>query len=69
MAKTFHNFFIHKSIQVTKIANHAGMAIDLAAHGHFQRVIMAVSMGIVAFAVDGAVFFRRHGITMQPVRR
>ena len=42
-------------IEIDQITHHPGIRTDLTADGHFERVVMAVPMRIVAFPVGGAV--------------
>ena len=42
-------------IKISKVADHPGFRIDLAADGHVQGIIVAVPMRVVALAVNGAV--------------
>ena len=42
--------------------------VDLAADGDFEGVVVAVSVGVVAFAVGGEIFFGGHFGAVQAVR-
>ncbi len=49
--EALENFAFHEAIQIDEIADHAGLVVHLPAHRDFQRVVVAVSIRIVAFAV------------------
>ena len=66
--KVGEHFPFHKAVEIGEIANHAGALVNGAADGDFQSVIVAVTVRIVALAVDSAVFVGRHLCTVQPMR-
>ena len=65
----FDHLFVHKGIQVGKIRNHPGGRVDRAREEHFDGVVVAVAIRVVALAVDPAVFFFSQLHAMQAVRR
>ena len=67
MIEAFENFAVHKAVQISQIANHAGALIDRTANRDFERVVVAVPVGIVALAVRRRIFCIRHGLAMQPM--
>jgi len=69
VAETGQHFPFDKTIQIAQVADHAGLFIDRAAHCHFDGVIVAVTEGIVAFAVGRLILFFRHGIAVKTMRR
>src|SRR5258708_2872040 len=62
------HFFFDKTIQVDQVADHASAIVHRAAHRYFQSVVVSVSMGIIAFSIDGAIFFGREFAAVQAVR-
>ena len=47
------HFPFDESVEIDEVADHAGGGIDRAADGDFEGVVVAVSVGVVAFAVGG----------------
>ncbi len=66
---TREHFPFDDAVEIHQIADHARGLVDRAADGHLERVIVAVPVRVVAFAVSGKIFFGGHVRTMQPVRR
>src|SRR5437879_2131822 len=66
--ETSDNFPLHTFVQINQIADHARTLIHLPAEGDFERVVMPVSMRIIALAVGHAIFFAGHRIAVQAVR-
>ena len=62
------HFPFDELIEVDKIADHAGSGIHWAADGDFERIVVSVPEGIIAFAVGGTVFGLRHLLAMQAMR-
>ena len=60
---------MHKRIEIHQIANHAGTGIDSARNRDLHGIIVAVTVRIVALAIDGLVLRGRHFLAMQPVGR
>src|SRR5581483_4402517 len=58
-----------KMIEIHKIADHSRARIYLAADGYFKRVVMTVTIGIIALAVRAAIFLLRQLLAVQAVRR
>ena len=59
---------MHKGIQINQVADHAGPGIDPARHRDLHGIIVAVTVRIVALAIDGLVLRGGHFIAMQPMR-
>jgi len=59
---------LHAAIEVSQIADHSRDWIDLAAYRYLYDIVMAVAMGIAAFAIDGAILFLGIGIGVQAMR-
>ena len=57
-----------EGIEVGEVADHAGCGIDLAAEGDLHGVVVAVAVGVVAFAEDVAVLRCVVGLGVQAVR-
>ncbi len=69
MVVAFEDLGAHEAIQIDQIADHAGLLIDRSTDGYFDGVVVTVSVGIIALAIGRAVFFLRHFVAMQAVRR
>ena len=52
------HFAVHDFFELFEIDDEAGAGIDFAFYRDFERVVVAVAVGVVAFAEDAAVFFR-----------
>ncbi len=61
-------FFVREGVEVGEVGHHAGGGVDRAAHGYFDDVVVAVAVGVVAFAEDGAVLLVGVGRGVQAVR-
>ena len=59
---------MHEAVEVDQIADHARLIIDGPTHRDFDHVVVAVSVGIVALAIDRAVFFFGKLLAVQAVR-
>jgi hypothetical protein len=53
--EAFQNFASHKSVQIHQIANHPGALIDRAADCDLKRVVVAVSVGVVALSISRSI--------------
>src|SRR5712692_29238 len=53
------NFARHDFFELLEIDDKAGAGVDLTFYCDFERVVMAVTIGIVALAKDAAILFRR----------
>jgi hypothetical protein len=62
------HFPFDNSVEIKQVADHSGLIVDLAAYGDFKSVVVAVSVGIVAFTVGGLIFVGGHARTVQAVR-
>ncbi|MCU1304774.1 MAG: hypothetical protein JWQ87_5058 [Candidatus Sulfotelmatobacter sp.] len=62
------DFPFDEAIEIGEIADHAGVLVDGAADRHFDSVVVAVSVGVVALAVGGLILFWRHRFAVQAVR-
>ena len=45
------HFPFHETVEIGEVADHASLLIDRSADCDFDRVVVAVAVGIVAFAV------------------
>ena len=66
--KPFDDLRVHEAIQLDQVANHARTFIHRPADCDLQPVVMAVSVGIIAFAISGRVLRGRHAVAVQAVR-
>src|ERR1700760_3730703 len=57
-----------EGIQITKIRDHARYRIDRTRKSELNRVVMPVTIRIIAFAKRRAILLRRKRVNMQPVR-
>ena len=69
MVVALEDCVVHKAIQIDQIADHAGLVIDRPADGDLDHVVVPMSVRIIALAIGRAVFFRRHLVAVQAVRR
>ena len=53
------HFPFDEAVEIDQVADHAGLFVDRAADGDFDDVVVAVSVGIVAFAVGVLILFGR----------
>jgi hypothetical protein len=58
---------LNRAIKIDEIADHASAFIYRPANGHFESVVVAMSVRVVALAVSGHVLLAGHGIAMQPM--
>src|SRR5438876_12124970 len=66
--ETLQDGAIHKRVQSGKIADHSGTGIHLTANGYLQGVVVPVTVGVVAFAVNFLVLLWRKLIAVQAMR-
>ena len=66
--ETVEQICSREGIEVGEIADHAGGGIDRAAEGDFDGVVVAVAIGVIALAVDGAILLRGVGVGVQAMR-
>src|SRR5216683_1043361 len=66
--ETSDNFPPYTFVQINQVADHSRTLIHLPAYRDFERVVMPVSMRIIALAVGRLVLRLRHPLTVQPVR-
>ena len=59
----------HRCVEIDQAADHAGRGVHLPAYGDFERVIMAVPVRVITFAIDRAIVFRRQLVAVQAMRR
>ena len=57
----------HQLIERGQIHHHAGLRVHRPPDQHLHHVVVPVTVGIVAFAIDGLVFFHWKRISVQPV--
>ena len=66
MIEVIDHFPVHQLLEPFQIDDEAGALVHRARYGDFERVIVPVSMRIVAFAEDALVLFRRKfGIVIE----
>ena len=46
-------------LQLHEVQHHAGLGVGFTAHGHLEHIVVAVPVGVIAFAEDAAVLLRR----------
>src|ERR1035438_412552 len=68
MIVAIEDLISHETVEVDEVADHSGLSADLSADCDFDRVVVAVSVRIIALAIRGAVFGLRHLVAMQAVR-
>src|SRR5689334_13918429 len=66
--KAFEDVAPDALVKIDEIADHACVSVHLTADGDFKRVIMPVTVRVVAFAVGCPIFFGRHLLAMQAMR-
>ena len=54
MIEAVEQISLCECIEIGEVADHAGGGIDRAAEGDLHDVVVAVAVGVVALAVDGA---------------
>lgn len=52
MVQVLHDRVVHVVLQVGNVHHHAGLRIDGATQRNLDRVVVSMSVGVVAFAVD-----------------
>jgi len=62
------HFPAHEAIEIDQVANHTCILIDWPADRDFEKIVMAMSVGIVAFAINFTVFFVGQVGAVKPVR-
>ena len=60
---------VDEPIEINQITDHAGLVVDPTADGDFDRVVVPMSVGVIAFSVGVAVFFLGHFVAVQAMRR
>ena len=55
------HLFFNAFVEVNEIADHPRRLLNRAADGHFEGVVVPVSMGVVALAVGLLILLGRHG--------
>src|SRR4051812_42101417 len=59
MVHGIENFAMHYLFQLLEVDDEARLRVDFPFHRNFERVVVAVAVGIVALAKKAKVFFRR----------
>ena len=62
------DFAVHDFFELFEIDDEAGAGIDFTFHRDFEGVVVAVAVGVIAFAEDAAVFVRREAGIVVIVR-
>jgi hypothetical protein len=68
VVKAVDHVLLYATVQVGQIANHPGNRIHAAADCHLYYIVMPVTVGIAAFAVDRAIFFLAVSLRVQTMR-
>ena len=68
MVHGVEDFAVHDFFELLEVDDEAGAGIDFAFDRDFERVVVAVAVGVVAFAEDAAVFFRSEAGIVVVVR-
>ena len=68
MIEAVDNFPLTATIQIDQVADHPGLRIDLPAHRDFDRVVMAVPVGVIALPIHRLVLFIGERVAVQSVR-
>ena len=68
MVKALYDLALRKAVKVGQIADHSGRRINLSTDRDFYGVVMAVSVGVIAFAVEGLVLGVSRISKVQAVR-
>src|SRR3954471_15026997 len=69
VVEALQHLFFDKLIEIHKVADHACARIYLPADGYFKRIVMTVTIGVVALAVRATIFIFRQLLAVQAVRR
>jgi len=62
------HFSFDETVEIDEIADHTGALVNWAADGDFEKIVMPMSIRIVAFAKGYTIFFIGHVGAVQPVR-
>ena len=65
MVKAIEEICLRERIEVCEVADHAGSGVDPTAQGDLHGVVVTVSVGVIAFTEDGAVFGRIVGVRVE----
>ena len=57
MVETLHNGIVHHLVKMGKIVHGSRIRVGLTAKRHFKRVVVSVSIGIVALPKNFLIFF------------
>jgi hypothetical protein len=68
MIKSVDNVTLDTVVEVGQITDHSGNGIHLASDGHLDYIVMTMTVGIAALAVNLAVFFLAISLRVQTVR-
>jgi hypothetical protein len=69
VVKAVNHRFLHATVQVGKVADHTGHWIYLTAYRYLDNIVMTVTMGIAALAVNSPIFLLAIFLRAQTVRR
>src|SRR5579863_6549191 len=58
VAKAGEHFPFDEAVEIDEVADHSSLRIHLSANGYLHDVVVTVSVGIVAFAVDFLILLR-----------
>ena len=61
------HLFFDEAVEIDEIEDHAGVLVNRAADGNFQRVVVAMSVRVVALAVGGEILGGGHFCAVQAV--
>jgi hypothetical protein len=66
--KAVEHYFSHTTIQIGQIAHHPGYRINLAPDRNLHHVVVAMTMGIAALAVDLTVLLLAISLGVEAMR-
>src|ERR1700761_2554467 len=69
MIEALQDICSHSFIEFYQVDHHACVGINGAPRQHFDRIVMAMPVRVIAFAISHAIFFGREGVAMQTVAR
>ena len=66
--ETVQDFVFNKRVEIGEIADHAGTFIYRATDCYLQRVVVAVTIRIIALSVRRLILLFRHRVAVQAMR-
>ena len=68
MIKAGDEIRVCEGIEVCEVADHAGCGVDLTTESDLDGVVVAVTVGVVAFSEDGAILRCVVGLGVEAMR-